>query len=194
MHDPCPPGFGSFLKSRGFYHRIALALPFGLASTCAGVWQCRPAVTSSGRFAPQRAIPRPGRPPSFTGPLHQPGAGLPTGTDEMSFVPHLPSHGASWRRIYLQGIDNTEIIDTVTPAAPRWCLSKARCASEPKPAAEELSVPRLPVLGLSRNQPAEREARGCCLRRGAEVWTGSSTSLTSVKRPAAKTTANRRKQ
>jgi hypothetical protein len=26
---------------------------------------------------------------------------------------HLPSHGASWRRIYLQGIDNAEIIDTV---------------------------------------------------------------------------------
>jgi len=31
----------------------------------------------------------------------------------MSFVLHLLSHGASWRRIYLQGIDNTEIIDTV---------------------------------------------------------------------------------
>jgi hypothetical protein len=29
------------------------------------------------------------------------------------FVRHLLSHGASWRRIYLQGIDNTEIIDTV---------------------------------------------------------------------------------
>ena len=26
---------------------------------------------------------------------------------------HLLSHGASWRRIYLQGIDNAEIIDTV---------------------------------------------------------------------------------
>ena len=46
--DPCPPGFGSFLQSRGFNHRIAFALPFGLASTHAGVWQCRPAVTSSG--------------------------------------------------------------------------------------------------------------------------------------------------
>ena len=48
VDDPCPPGFGSFLKSRGFNHRIAFALPFGLASTRAGVWQCRPAVTSSG--------------------------------------------------------------------------------------------------------------------------------------------------
>ena len=48
--DPCPPGFGSFLQSRGFNHRFAFALPFGLASTHAGVWQCRPAVTSSGRL------------------------------------------------------------------------------------------------------------------------------------------------
>jgi hypothetical protein len=46
--DPCPPGLGPVLQSRGFYHRIAFALPFGLASTRAGVWQCRPAVTSSG--------------------------------------------------------------------------------------------------------------------------------------------------
>jgi hypothetical protein len=48
VDDPCPPGFGSFLQSRGFNHRIAFALPFGLASTHAGVWQYRPAVTSSG--------------------------------------------------------------------------------------------------------------------------------------------------
>jgi hypothetical protein len=31
----------------------------------------------------------------------------------MLFVRHLLSHGASWRRIYLQGIDNAEIIDAV---------------------------------------------------------------------------------
>jgi RNA-directed DNA polymerase len=36
--------------------------------------------------------------PSFAGRLHQPGAGIPAGTDEMSFVLHLLSHGASWRR------------------------------------------------------------------------------------------------
>jgi hypothetical protein len=37
----------------------------------------------------------------------------------MSFVRHLLSHGASWRRIYLQGIDNSEIIDTIhARAAP----------------------------------------------------------------------------
>jgi hypothetical protein len=31
---------------------------------------------------------------------------------------HLLSHGASWRRIYLQGIDSTEIIDTVHARRP----------------------------------------------------------------------------
>jgi hypothetical protein len=31
----------------------------------------------------------------------------------MFIVRHLLSHGASWRTIYLQGIDQSEIIDTV---------------------------------------------------------------------------------
>jgi len=31
------------------------------------------------------------------------------------FVRHLLSHGGSWRRIYPQGIDSAEIIDTVHP-------------------------------------------------------------------------------
>jgi len=35
--------------------------------------------------------------PSFAGPPHQPGAGITAGTDEMFFVLHLLSHGASWR-------------------------------------------------------------------------------------------------
>ncbi len=42
--------------------------------------------------------------PSFTGPLHQPGSGLPAGTDEMCFVRHLLSHGASWRTSKFLGI------------------------------------------------------------------------------------------
>ena len=82
VDDPGPPGFGSFNESRGFYHHFAFALPFGLASTHAGVWQCRPAVTLSGRLtssARSRALAV----PSFSGPLHQPGAGIPAGTDEM---------------------------------------------------------------------------------------------------------------
>ncbi|MCA1701447.1 MAG: hypothetical protein LC790_22135, partial [Actinobacteria bacterium] len=88
--------------SSGFYHRIAFALPFGLASTHAGVWQCRPAVTLSGRStcgARFRAVAV----PSFTGLLHRPGAGIPTGTDETFDVLHLLSHGASWRTINFYG-------------------------------------------------------------------------------------------
>jgi hypothetical protein len=73
VDDPCPPGFGSFLKSRGFYHRIAFALPFGLASTHAGVWQCRPAVTSSGTLHPVARDPAPRRPPASPGRCISPG-------------------------------------------------------------------------------------------------------------------------
>jgi hypothetical protein len=62
VDDPDPPGFGSLKESRGFYHQIAFALPFGLASAHAGVWQCRPAATLSGRFRRWRSIPRLGCP------------------------------------------------------------------------------------------------------------------------------------
>jgi hypothetical protein len=82
-------------------------------STHAGVWQYRPAVASSGTLHPKARDPAPKVAPSFSEPLHQPRAGIPADTDEMYVVRHLLSHGASWRRIYLQGIDNTEIIDTV---------------------------------------------------------------------------------
>ena len=102
VDDPYPPGFGSLKESRGFYHHFAFALPFGLASTHAGVWQYRPAVALSGRLTPTRdPAPRPS--PSFSGPLHQPRAGIPTGTDEMFDVRHLLSHGASWRRFTFLG-------------------------------------------------------------------------------------------
>ena len=102
VSDPCPPGFGSLEKSRGFYHHFAFALPFGLASTHAGVWQCRPAVALSGRLT-SGARSRASAVPSFSGPLHQPRAGIPTGTDEMFDVRHLLSHGASWRRFTFLG-------------------------------------------------------------------------------------------
>ena len=102
VSDPCPPGFGSLEKSRGFYHHFAFALPFGLASTHAGVWQCRPAVALSGRLTSD-ARSRASAVPSFSGPLHQPGAGIPAGTDEMFDVRHLLSHGASWRRFTFLG-------------------------------------------------------------------------------------------
>ena len=41
--------------------------------------------------------------PSFTGPLHQPGAGIPADTDEMFVVRHPLSHGASWRTFEFLG-------------------------------------------------------------------------------------------
>jgi hypothetical protein len=103
VDDPDPPGFGSLEKSRGFYHHFAFALPFGLASTHAGVWQCRPAVALSGRLtsdARSRALAV----PSFSERLHQPGAGIPASTDEMFDVRHLLSHGASWRRFDFLGL------------------------------------------------------------------------------------------
>ena len=88
--------------SSGFYHRIAFALPFGLASTHAGVWQYRPAVTLSGRLT-SGARSRASAVPSFSEPLHQPGASTPAGTDEMFDALHLLSHGASRRTINYYG-------------------------------------------------------------------------------------------
>ena len=79
--------------SSGFYHRIAFALPFGLACTHAGVWQCRPAVTLSGRLT-SGARSRASAVPSSSEPLHQPGAGIPTGTDEMFDILSSPF---AWR-------------------------------------------------------------------------------------------------
>jgi len=49
----------------------------------------------------------------------------------MLFVRHLLSHGASWRRIYLQGIDLEEIIETVHARRPPMI-----------PASVGLAVPR----------------------------------------------------
>ena len=102
MDGPCPPGFGPFVVSSGFYHRIALALPFGLASTHAGVWQCRPAVTLSGRLTSGARF-HASAVPSFSRPLHQPRAGIPADTDEMFVVLRLLSHGASRRTINYYG-------------------------------------------------------------------------------------------
>ena len=66
-----------------------------------------------GDASPTAHDPAPKVAPSFSEPLHQPGAGIPAGTDEMYVFVISFSHGASWRRIYLQGIDPDEIIDTV---------------------------------------------------------------------------------
>jgi len=103
VDDPYPPDFGSLMESRGFYHQIAFALPFGLASTHAGVWQYRPAVTLSGRLTSPARNPAPRLPPASPDRCISPGPAIPAGTDEILIVLHLLSHGASWRTLSFQG-------------------------------------------------------------------------------------------
>jgi RNA-directed DNA polymerase len=43
--------------------------------------------------------------PSFSGPLHRTGTGIPAGTDEMCVVLHPLSHGASWRTFDFLGFN-----------------------------------------------------------------------------------------
>jgi hypothetical protein len=91
------------MESRGFCHQFAFALPFDLASTHAGVWQYRPAVTLSGRLTPLARDPAPRLPPASPGRCISPGPAIPAGTDETSIVLHLLSHGASWRTVNFHG-------------------------------------------------------------------------------------------
>jgi hypothetical protein len=71
--SPHPPGSGPLMRSRGFNHRFAFALPFGLACAHSGVWQCRPAATSSGLLPPQARDPAPRLPPASPGRCIGPG-------------------------------------------------------------------------------------------------------------------------
>ena len=102
VDDPDPPGFGSFKESRGFYHQFAFALPFGLASTHAGVWQYRPAVALSGALDLRRAIPRLGRPQLLRAAASARGRHSSRHGRDVD-VRHLLSHGASWRRFTFLG-------------------------------------------------------------------------------------------
>jgi len=68
--------------------------------------------------------------PSFSGPLHRTGADIPVGTDEMSFVLHLLSHGASWRTFDFLGFHHRYVRGN-TPRSQhltflvRWPLRQA---------------------------------------------------------------------
>jgi hypothetical protein len=62
--------------------------------------------------------------PSFSGPLHQPRTDIPVGTDEMLFVLHLLSHGASWRTLDFLGFhhrwvarDHTRVEASLLPCS-----------------------------------------------------------------------------
>ncbi len=102
--SPCPPGLGLVCESRGFYHRFAFALPFGLACTRAGVWQYRPAVTLSGLLPPLVRDPAPRLPPASPGRCISPGPASQPARIEMSFaLTHLLSHSAPWRTKEIAG-------------------------------------------------------------------------------------------
>ena len=83
--------------------------------------------------------------PSFSGPLHQPGAGTPAGTDEMFVVLHLLSHGASRRTINYYGrFYRTELIQTlklINEYLMRWATRKyKRLRGHPTRAARFLTA------------------------------------------------------
>ncbi len=104
--SPCPPGLGLVCESRGFYHRFAFALPFGLACTRAGVWQYHPAVTLSGLLPPLVRDPAPRLPPASPGRYISPGPASQPARIEMPFaLIHLLSHSASWRTEEVAGND-----------------------------------------------------------------------------------------
>ena len=118
VDGPCPPGFGPLIVSSGFYHRIAFALPFGLASTHAGVWQYRPAVTLSGRLTSGARF-HASAVPSFTRPLHQPRGRHPSRHGRDVVILHLLSHGASWRSHDYYGSSATSRRQQRTVRLPR---------------------------------------------------------------------------
>ena len=134
--DPCPPGLGSLQESRGFYHQIAFALPFGLASTHAGVWQCRPAVTLSGRLT-SGARSRASAVPSFSGPLHQPRAGIPARTDRtrvalLLWGGRLIVSAAIYS--YMTGVIHPYYTNTPPRRSRRWSALARRCSETAAPA------------------------------------------------------------
>ena len=68
----------------------------------------------------------------------------------MFIVRHLLSHGASWRTTYLQGIDPSEIIDTVLLTPPADHLRHRR--ADP-----------LTTLAIAARRRGGRPCRGKCL-------------------------------
>jgi hypothetical protein len=80
---------------------LSLCLSVSLARTRASGSAARPSRCRSASARRTRSRAR--LAPSFSGPLHQTGADIPVGTDEMLFVLHPPSHGASWRTVDFLG-------------------------------------------------------------------------------------------
>jgi hypothetical protein len=82
---------------------LSLCLSVSLARTRASGSAARPSRCRGA--SPCGARSRAQMAPSFSGPLHQPRTDIQVGTDEMLFVLHLLSHGASWRTEGCLGFD-----------------------------------------------------------------------------------------
>jgi RNA-directed DNA polymerase len=82
---------------------LSLFLSVSLARTRASGSAARPprCQGASAAGAQSRALAA----PSFSGPLHRTGTGIPAGTDEMCVVLHPLSHGASWRTFDFLGFN-----------------------------------------------------------------------------------------
>jgi hypothetical protein len=134
VNGPCPPGFGPFVVSSGFYHRIAsLYLSVSLARTrasgsAARPSRCRGRLTSGARSRASAA-------PSFSGPLHQPAAGIPASTDETFVVLHLLSPGASRRTINYYGrfykSMSYPVFRHLNDTLVRWAMRKYKTLAPP---------------------------------------------------------------
>jgi hypothetical protein len=170
VDDPYPPGFGSFLKSRGFYHQFALALPFGLASTHAGVWQCRPAVTSSGPLHPNGARSRArGGPPASPSRCISPGPAFqptrkrccrPSSPFAWRLVAQDLPTGHRQRRDHRHGARPSRSDDPREHIAPALIDSRAA----------------MPLVALSTSadvRPRHRRPAGACLRSAGRPASGA---------------------
>ncbi|MCA1680734.1 MAG: hypothetical protein LC777_18200, partial [Actinobacteria bacterium] len=89
--------------------------------------------------------------PSFTGLLHRPGAGIPTGTDETFDVLHLLSHGASWRTIGYYGRFYrsmlARLLRRINEYLVRWAMRKYKRLRRSPARARRL------LAGVARRQP-----------------------------------------
>ena len=86
---------------------LSLFLSVSLARTRASGSSARPprCQGASAASAQSRALAA----LSFSRPLHQPGTGIPAGTDEKVIVLHLLSHGASWRTLDFLGFHHRRV-------------------------------------------------------------------------------------
>jgi hypothetical protein len=126
---------GRSMRSRGFNHRFASALPFGLACAHSGVWQYRPAATSSGLLPPSARDPAPRLPPASPGRCVSPGPASQPARMRVAHIPPLLSHGASWRTIDSHGLVDSSLRLRLPRTPSRVSVSVSSIPSRSEPAA-----------------------------------------------------------